>query len=260
MNRTLNVGLVSMMSLAAVVLSPAPGLSAPVSSAPRATVKCEDLGASDLRWVTLDEDDTPGDPVESYPSESKLIYAIFDYECIPRKTTIVTVLSYEGSQVSTRKDTLKPTDDSGYWGVWYRYDKEDEYFEDGEWSIEYFNNTELIASGRIMVGEDPKAQVTVLGTVIDSKTKKPIKDARVMILNPDITSKQFIRNNMPDEDIYTEALTTAKGTFVLEQPLKRNYAYGIVVTARGYKPTTYDDVTIEDDAPDPLSWSIPLQK
>jgi hypothetical protein len=64
---------------------------------------------------------------------------------------------------------------------------------------------------------------------------------------------------MPDEDIYASGLTTAKGSFVLEKSLKRNTEYAVVATAKGYKSTTYDAVAVDDDADDPLRWSITLR-
>ena len=255
-----------MTTLAVTVLAFSSTLSTPSASfahtpsASQSAIRCTDLGASNLRWVTLSEDGTAGETVEAYPSETQLIYPIFDYECVPRKTTIVTVLSFDNAQVSTRKDTLKASDEPSYFGIYYSYDDEGEYFDDGEWSIEYFSNNELVASGSIMVGEDPTLQVTVVGKVTDASSKKSIKGAHVMVLTPGMTSEEFLDNDMPDEDILASALTTVNGSFVLDEPLIRNTEYSIVVTARGYKPTTYDEVSIDDETPDPLRWTITMEK
>jgi hypothetical protein len=236
------------------------GVTAQDLSAPEQAVKCTQMTAGPVRWLDVDEEGTPGDEVESYPSEVTRIYATFDYDCVPSKTTLTTILSYDGKQVTTNKDKPKATDKADVWYIYYHYDNEDEYFEDGEWTVEFFANGEPLASGTVMVGEDPATQVSVVGSVIDGRSKKPIKGALVRVLNPGMLAQDFIDNDEPEDDVLTSATSSSTGKFALPEPIKRNTEYSIVVTAKGYKPLLEDGYSVADDEEEPIILAISLSK
>lgn len=69
-------------------------------------------------WVTVSEEDQEEvEEVESYPSGTSRITAQFEYNCIPRRTTIVTVWSYEGEAILTAEDRPKADNKPGNFSV-----------------------------------------------------------------------------------------------------------------------------------------------
>jgi hypothetical protein len=69
-----------------------------------------------------------------------------------------------------------------------------------------------------------------------------------------------LKGGQKDADVFTAAKTDSKGQFVLEDPLERDTKYSIVVAAKGYKPIGLDNLTIDDEQPDPLQLNITLTK
>ncbi|HLF26596.1 MAG TPA: carboxypeptidase-like regulatory domain-containing protein [Anaerolineae bacterium] len=222
---------------------------------------CSRMQASDVAWVTLDEDDNIDEQVESYPSDATTIVPLFEYNCVPKKTSIVSVFTLDGEQVYSDKESLKASNSEGF----YAYPlgtTDDSPMDEGEWGVEFYNNKTLLSSGVVFVGgDDPTPDtVTVIGTVKDAKTKKAIKGAVILVLVPDVTVEAFIDNDQQDEDIYTAAKTDSKGQYELESPLEREVPYSFIVVAKGYKPIGEDGVTIPADAEDPVELPITLTK
>lgn len=228
---------------------------------PRAA--CTDMEPSDVAWVTLNEDFEIEDQVDSYPSGTSLITPVFEYACVPKKVTVVTVFSLNGEVVYSDKEALKASNSDGLYG--YPLGTTDESpMDDGLWGVEFFNNKTPLTEGEVIVGEgdDPieGETVTVEGTVKDKKTKKAIKGAIVLVLNPGMTVDDWVDGGQEDSDVYTAGQTNSKGQFTLEDPLTRNEVYSLIVVAKGYKPIATDEFVIEDDVEDPVQLDIVLSK
>lgn len=222
---------------------------------------CTKMTASDVIWVTVNEDGEVDEQVESYPSETSLIFPIFEYNCVPKNTTIVSVFTYEGEQVYNDKEKLKASTRGDFYG--YPLQMNEGVFDEGEWGIEFYNNKTLLTSGTVIIGEEspgPSSSVTVQGTVTDKRTKKPIKGALILVLQPDITIESFIDGGQQDEDVFTAAKTDAKGQFELQEQLDRDQPYAVAVVAKGYQPIGQDDFTVTEDDPDPLELNLTLTK
>lgn len=233
------------------------------SDAPAAT--CSKLKASEVAWVTLNDDGEIEDQVDSYPSETTLITPLFEYNCVPKKITVVTVFTLDGEPVFTDKETLKATKSRGIYA--YSLGTEDETaLPEGEWGVEFYNSKTLLTSGTIVVGdggggEVPEGEtVTVQGVVRDKKTKKPIKAAVILVLNPGVTVEEWVDGGQEDEAVFTAGKTDSKGQFVLESELERDVEYSLIVVAKGYKPIGYDGFVVTEDDPDPLDLNIAMTK
>ena len=224
---------------------------------------CAKIKASEVAWVTLTDQGDVDQQVDSYPDGTIQITPLFQYNCVPKKVTIVTVFTLNGETIFTDKEPLKATNSKGTYG--YPLGTEDNSpLDDGEWGVEFYNNKTLLTSGTVQVGGESAGQtssaVAVEGTVKDKKTKKPIKGAVILILKPGVTVQKFIKGGQKDSDVFTAAKTDSKGQFTLQDTLERNTEYSIIVAAKGYKPIGVDKFTIDDQQPDPLQLDITLTK
>jgi hypothetical protein len=131
----------------------------PASRLAPAAKGCTEMEVSDpALWFVVDEEgevDTE-QTVDSYPSGTTSIAAGFEYNCIPKKTTIVTVYYVGGADTDpwyTDKDPLK-ADDSG--GI-YSYSihlKSGKPLSDDSYQVEFYNNKLLLTSGEITLGDE----------------------------------------------------------------------------------------------------------
>ncbi len=222
---------------------------------------CTKLEASPVGWVTLDEDGNIDEQVEAYDSGATTITPVFEYDCVPKKVTVVTTFTFNGEVVFTDKESLKAANSQGLYG--YPLSKTDESaMDEGEWGVEFRNGKTLLTSGTVVVGEAGEASsaVTVQGTVKDAKTKKAIKGAIILVLNPGLTVQAFIDGGQKDKDIFTAGKTDSKGQYELAAQLERNTEYSIIAVAKGYKAVGQDDFVIGDDDPNPYALDATLKK
>ncbi len=241
------------------------GFALPVA-APAQQTACTTMKAtSDARWLATDEEGQATDEeVTSYPTGTLAIAAVFDYNCVPKSATIVTVFALDGEVVFSNKAPQKPsTRANSYSYVISRDDSEP--IPDGEWEVGFFNNKTMLASSTVIVGgEDSStagvsASVTVQGTVTDAKTKKPIKGVLVIVLNEGVSAQSFIKSPK-DSQVFTHASTDARGQFVLPDAIERSVGHSWVIAAKGYKPLVEDDLVVGDDTEDPLELNVTLTK
>jgi hypothetical protein len=224
---------------------------------------CSKMQAGDVAWVTLTEDGDIDEQVEAYETGTNLITPVFEYNCVPRSVTIVTIFSLNGEPVFSDKESLKSSNASGLYG--YPLGTNDgSPLDDGEWGVEFYNNKTLLTEGVVGIGEGSSNNggetVTVEGVVTDKKSKKPIKGAIILILQPGIAVQDWIDHDQPDDEVFTAGKTDSKGKFTLENPLEREVTYSIVVVAKKYKPLANDEFEIGPDEEDPVQLTIKLTK
>ncbi len=234
---------------------------APHLAKPALRAACTKMQAGDVAWVTLTEDGDIDEQVETYPSGTILITPVFEYPCVPKKVTIVTTFSLDGEVVFSDKETLKSSTSGGLYG--YPLGTTDESpMDEGTWGVEFFNNKTLLTTGEVVIGEGGATDdtVTVEGTVKDKKTKKAIKGATIVVLNPGVTVQDWVDGDQSEDDVFTAGQTNSKGQFTLEDSLTRNETYALVIVAKGYKSIATDEFVIEDDVKDPVQLNINMTK
>lgn len=244
------------------------GQSLPVAiSAEEELAACSKMQASAVTWVTLtDEGDIDEEIEEAYPSDTALITPVFQYNCVPKKTSIVTVFKLDGEEVYSDKESLKSSNAKGLYA--YPLGTEDDSpLPEGEWTVEFYNSKTLLTEGTILIGEGggngtttTSNKVTVGGTVTDKKSKKAIKAATILVLEPGVTVQDFIDGGQKEKDVFTAGQTDSKGKFVLADQLLRDTEYSIIVVAKGYKATAADGFTIAADEEDPVVLNITMNK
>lgn len=225
---------------------------------------CTAMKADEVAWVTLTEDGDIDEQVDSYPAGTALITPVFEYNCVPRSVTIVTIFSLNGEPVFSDKESLKSSTAKGLYG-YPLGTTDDSALDDGEWGVEFYNNKTLLTDGVVIVGEggggtDAGDTVTVEGIVTDKKSRKPIKGAVILILQAGITIEAWVDHDQPDDEVFTAGKTDSKGVFTLENPLEREVVYSIIVVAKSYKPLANDTFEIGPDEEDPVQITIKLTK
>lgn len=241
---------------AKLVARSAPGsaLEAPAAQASR----CAKMEAGDVIWVALNEDDEL-EEVESYPSEITRITAQFEYNCIPRRTTLVTVWYIDGEAVLTAEDKPKATNQPDVWQA-SLYTEDESALPDGEYSVEFYIGDQLLTQGAVTVGGGSTgAAVTVQGTIVDSKSKRPIQGAVVVVLVEGVSAQDWLDNGTDDE-VFASAKTDSKGQFVLDNPIEIGVPHSWLIGAKGYRLIIEEDWALEEGTEDPLVLTIALVK
>ncbi len=228
---------------------------------------CSKMQASAVTWVTLTSDGDIDEEIEEvYPPETNLITPVFQYNCVPKKTSIVTVFKLDGEEVYSDKESLKSTNAKGLYAYPLGTD-DDSPLPEGDWTVEFYNSKTLLTEGTILIGEGggtgtttTSSKVTVGGGVTDKKSKKAIKGATILVLEPGVTVQNFIDGGQKEKDVFTAGQTDSKGKFVLADQLLRDTGYSIIVVAKGYKATAADGFMIGADESDPVVLNITMNK
>jgi hypothetical protein len=257
-----------LLSLSAMLPGGAPSLAVAPRAASRASLTtgsaiaaqaCDSLRAGPVSWVTLDEQGEIDQHVTAYPSGATEIVPVFDYACVPKNTTIVTIFTYAGEAVLSDKEILKASDQADVYA--YPLSSDDgSPLEEGEWQVAFYKDKTLLTSGVVRVGgEQRSGGVALRGTVRDGNTRKPIKGALVAVLKPGIAVKTFLDSGK-ESDLFASGTTDSLGQFSLSRPLARDTTYGLLIVARGYRPIARDDLRLGTGDADPLSMDILMVK
>jgi hypothetical protein len=230
---------------------------------------CSAIEASEVYWVTVTEDGEVDETVESYPDETTKVTAAFDYNCIPRRTTLMTIWSIDGEQVLTSEDKPKATNTANTW-THSVFMKDESPLPNGEYTVEFYVGEDLLTSGTVQVGgdgpdpdpdpdPDPAADVTVQGTVVDSKSKKAINGAVVIFLNEGVDAEQWLEDGT-DEDVLAFGKTDSSGEFELDNRVPVGTAFPLLIGAKGYRTILEPEFVIEEGSEDPFVLDVKLQR
>jgi len=230
--------------------------------------ECTSLDYTDpATWYTVNDKKQAEEdnPVVAYPSGTTVIAAGFDYTCVPPHTYIVGVFRYGSPDAEpslVMATYLAPTTKASTWWNTFYYN-DGSAVADGDWYVEFYRNVnEPLAAGQVTVGGDGEVtneEITVQGTVTDAKTKRPVKGAEVSLLNPSATLQDWADEDYNPDDVYSSALTDAKGEFICNPTIQRDVPYTLVVMAKGYK-TYSEEVRVDPEQEDPLELTIKLSK
>jgi hypothetical protein len=235
------------------------GLAGAAVAKVAANQACAALRASPVFWVTLDDQGQIDQHVSDYPSGTTEIVPSFEYACVPKNTTIVTVFTYEGNAVLSDKEALRSSTQAGVYAYPLSADDGDP-LDQGDWKVSFYTDKTLLASGVVRVGDDQRSSgVVVRGTVRDGNTRNPINGALVAVLKPGILVKAFLDTGK-ESDLFTSGTTDSLGQFSLNRPLARDTTYSLLIVARGYRPIARDDLRLGARDPDPLRMDILMVK
>jgi hypothetical protein len=228
--------------------------------------------SKDVYWVDLDENGDISGTVDFYPSGTPTITAAFDYDCIPKRTTMSVVWSIDGQQVFTSKDTPQANAQAGTY-TYQLFKKDGSGLDDGDYGVEFYIGQSLLTSGTVTIGDvvtnttdvtntntttDTVTDVTVQGTVVDSKSKKPISGALLVVLNEGVDATQWLKDGT-DADVMAFAKTDGKGQFELNNRIPVGTELPWIVGAKGYQTIVAQKLAIDPaQAQDPYVMTISL--
>ncbi len=245
--------------------------SQPLVYAPPAAV-CTKLKAGPVYWMNMDENGDITGTVDFYPSGTPTITAAFDYNCIPNRTKLGVVWSVDGEQVFTSNETPKynPKPDTY---TYMLFKKDASALDDGDYEADFYLGESLLTTGTVTIGNvvtnstsltqtnnetETLTDVAVQGTVVDSRSKKPIDGALVVVLNEGVDAKQWL-NNGSDSDVLAYAKTDSTGSFELNERIPVDTALPWLIGAKGYQTIFDQSFKIDSaSATDPYPMTIKL--
>ncbi len=297
---------VAAMTFTAAAASPKASAAAPVGGArggqanslpynlPRAPLSaaCTKLQVTkDVYWVTLDEAGAVDQTVDFYPTGTPTITAAFDYKCMPNRTKLSVVWSYQAPDSNSPDSwtfSYTPKADPNPGTDWDSlFNKDGSAQDDGNYTAEFYLGQSLITTGTVAIGNGGDngnggnggnngtvsgtfsltatailsagipLEVEVRGTIVDSASKKPINGAQVVVLNEGVDPQQWLKDGS-DSDVYTSATTDSRGEFVLDQRITTDVVMPWIISAKGYQPIVDPHYTVPYGVYNPFVLTIPL--
>ena len=219
------------------------------------------------KWSTaVDSDNCPTQPVDSFPSGTKKIYAVFQFKNMTAGEKWSRRWLYDQREVISKDDNWQ-YDPSGSCLALSLSNGSDP-LPDGTYEVQIYSGADLSLSGSAQVeiggkgnqGKQAGGDVTVQGTVVDANTGNGLADMYVIVLKPGVDPDTWLDNGS-DSDIYTYTQTDSQGFFSLPDVLPRGASYGTVV---GNSKSDYRSVTgyfdVNDNSPDLMDVTIQLGK
>ncbi len=211
----------------------------------------------------FDDNDGITGEATTFNSGIKEIHAGLPYENMRDGTSWGYQWQYEGQDVTGESDLAWEFGQSGVVDLSLTGKKG---LTDGEYSLQVYLRGDLVQETGFTVGRKPgnnrppqKPQkpvdegVTITGTIIDHATRRPIRDAIVVFLNPGQTVDDFDADSSDGktETVFAYGVSDAKGIYTLNNPLPRGEVYTVIVGAKGYARIAEDDaLEITQDDPD----------
>lgn len=176
-------------------------------------------------------DGRPINPSAVLPSGSKNLHVTFDFAGMGPNVEWGQVWSHNSRVVLQRSDPWQ-------WGESGRQTltlSNAGGLPDGEYHLALTIARQIVGEGRVTIGraqEDNDTQIS--GQVLDARTNRPIKDALVIALKPNVKVNDFVRLQSRAM-AQTSTRSDAQGNFTFPEQLPKGQAYGLIVVARGYR-------------------------
>ncbi len=109
----------------------------------------------------------------------------------------------------------------------------------------------VVGSGR-STSEPPVTDgITLIGTVTDSATGKPLANAYVFILVSGVTYDKWAAQDYPESQILMYTTTDANGNYQMPSQLPRDTPFTVVISIQGYYDKYGDNLVWYDTDPSP---------
>jgi len=131
-------------------------------------------------WFATDKKGNvyPDKIIKQYPTGTSVIASGFEYNCIPKNTTIGVVYYYGGfntEPVFSDSKKESPENKSGvFW--WYIGYEDGSPLPEGDWQVEWYINKKLASKGEITVGGGKKEDIKPLPTEEEQPTEEATEE------------------------------------------------------------------------------------
>jgi hypothetical protein len=112
------------------------------------------------------------------------------------------------------------------------------------------------SSGTTTTGGD----VSLTGTITDSRTGKPIEGAEFYVLTTSV-AEASADGRLSSSEVLASGITDRKGQYRLDAKLPRGQSYNVIIIASGYKTISVDDAfEITSSDPSSVVQDVVMQK
>ena len=217
-----------------------------------------------------DSDQCAIGPRDSYPSNTTLAVAIFEYSGLVDGEQMMIAWWLDDEIMSTSVFEWSEGA-SGDCTAFYFHNYGDP-IPNGNYAVEVYAGGELefvgvaetavgdstAASSNNNTGNTTKNGVSIEGEILDADSGKPLSGAVIFILQPGTDLDAWL-DNPTDAEVYAFAETDQKGYFFLPQPLQRGVEYPGVAGLTGYRNNEgYLEFSADD--PDIIFLTLELSK
>lgn len=205
----------------------------------------------------ISKEGRPINPSEILPTGTASLFVSFQYQGMKKGTLLRQVWAHNGVTIMDRSDPWTLAETGGQTLTLSNR----QGMPDGEYRLVLSVADKIVGEGAVTIGRKIEDNDTELsGIVVDAQNKRPISDALVIVLKPNVRVMDFVKvknRNMA----FTSARTNQSGAFTFPQQLPKGQAYSLVVVARGYKDLAVEGaIQIHPTAPEHATMNpIPLQ-
>ncbi|WP_420643927.1 S1C family serine protease [Candidatus Leptofilum sp.] len=219
-----------------------------------------------------DADQCPVGPRNSYPSNTTLAVAVFEFSGLTDGQQIL-VAWWLGEEIMSTSVFEWNEGAAGDCTAFYFHNYGDP-IPNGNYAVEIYagDGLEFVGLAETAVGSSTannsgntgntnsgsKDGVLVEGEIVDADSGKPLSGAVIFILQPGTDLDAWL-DDPTDAEVYTYAETDQKGYFFLPQPLQRGVEYPGVAGLTGYYNTD-GFLAFTDEDPDSIYLTLELSK
>ncbi|MAT98457.1 MAG: hypothetical protein CL608_15035 [Anaerolineaceae bacterium] len=219
-----------------------------------------------------DDDQCAIGPRDSYPSNTTLAVAIFEYSGLADGEQVLIAWWLDDEILSTTVFEWSEGA-SGDCTAFYFHNYGDP-IPNGNYAVEIYAGGELefvgVAETAVggtaatnsgdtgNTGSTSKDGISVEGEILDADSGKPLSGAVIFILQPGTDLDAWL-DNPTDAEVYAFAETDQKGYFFLPQPLQRDVEYPGVAGLTGYR-NNEGYLEFSTDDPDSIYLTLELSK
>jgi hypothetical protein len=206
-----------------------------------------------VTWFESNANCEVGNQVSAFPSGISAITAVFDFTGMTDGQAWGSAWTVDGESLYNSNDPW----DSGVSGKYsFCLFNSQNPISDGNYVARFFVGAEqrVLTQGSVVVGTgaasvptQPSASgITLIGTVTDASTGKPIGSAYVYVLVSGVNYDSWAAANYPDSQILLTAKTDANGNYRMPSTFPRKLSFTIVISASGYYDKYGDNLVWTD--------------
>ena len=206
-----------------------------------------------VTWFESDSNCNIGNQVSAFSSGINAMTAVFDYNGMTDGQAWGSAWTVDGEGIYQSNDPWDSGASGSYKFCLYNSQSP---VPDGNYTVRFFVGADqrVLTQGNVVVGSgvstvptQPSANgITLIGTVTDSSTAKPVANAYVFILVSGVNYDSWAAANYPDAQILMMTKTDSNGNYRMPSTFPRNQPFTVVISAKGYYDKYGDNLVWSD--------------